>query len=69
MSVIRFITPVAPQQIEEKVDGPSGPSGVSYSEVSPTVDLDTVTYAALGAGAIGTVLYGIYAASGTEDNR
>jgi hypothetical protein len=24
--------------------------------------MDTVTYAALGAGAIGTVLYGIYAA-------
>lgn len=48
---------------------PSGPSGVSYSEISPTVDMDTVTYAALGAGAIGTVLYGIYAASGSEDDN
>jgi len=31
--------------------------------------MDTVTYAALGMGAIGTVLYGIYAASAGEKKR
>ena len=31
--------------------------------------MDTVTYAALGMGAIGTVLYGIYAASGDKKRR
>ena len=67
----RFITPVAPQPIEEKIDnGPTGTSGgPSYSEISPSIDMDTVTYAALGAGAIGTVLYGIYAANANDKKR
>lgn len=31
--------------------------------------MDTVTYAALGMGAIGTVLYGVYAASAGDKKR
>jgi hypothetical protein len=67
--ISRFVTPAAPQELEEKVDGPAINNGPSYSEIKPTVDMDTVAYATLGMGAVGTVLYGIYAASADEKKR
>jgi hypothetical protein len=55
---MKFIAPVSSQHIEEKGAGSSG-----LASFSPTADL---AYAALGAGAVGTVLYSIYAANEEE---
>ncbi len=50
---MKFIAPVSSEYVQEK-------GASSYSQVSPSVDF---AYAALGAGAIGTVLYSVYAAN------
>jgi len=57
--LIKFIAPVTSEDIEAKA--------LKVGHASPSFDLDTLRHSAIGAGAMGTVLYGVLAA--IEKNR